>query len=136
MSQEKARLVLAMIVIVIAQLTTTEVAVHDLEVVDADLRFAFGMASMEMREAVVVEEHRDRDPEVERRSRDDDGDQDRGTAEVGQAPLLALDLGGVRLLLERSEHGRKQVREQMAKTAGAEIDDVQAYTVLLVDGFE
>jgi hypothetical protein len=38
--------------------------------------------------------------------------------------------------LERSEHGRKQVREQMAKTAGAEIDDVQAYTVLLVDGFE
>jgi hypothetical protein len=38
--------------------------------------------------------------------------------------------------LERSEHGRKQVREQMAKTAGVEIDDVQAYTVLLVDGFE
>jgi hypothetical protein len=38
--------------------------------------------------------------------------------------------------LERSEHGRKQVREQMARTAGAEIDDVQAYTVLLVDGFE
>jgi hypothetical protein len=38
--------------------------------------------------------------------------------------------------LERSEHGRKQVREQMAKTVGVEIDDVQAYTVLLVDGFE
>jgi hypothetical protein len=38
--------------------------------------------------------------------------------------------------LERSERGRMQVREQMAKTAGAEIDDVQAYTVLLVDGFE
>lgn len=38
--------------------------------------------------------------------------------------------------LERSEHGRKQVREQMAKTAGVEIDDVQAYTVLVVDGFE
>jgi hypothetical protein len=38
--------------------------------------------------------------------------------------------------LERSEHGRKQVREQMAKTAGVEIDDVQAYTVLLLDGFE
>jgi hypothetical protein len=29
-----------------------------------------------------------------------------------------------------------QVREQMAKTAGVDIDDVQAYTVLLVDGFE
>lgn len=38
--------------------------------------------------------------------------------------------------LERSERARMQVREQMAKTAGAEIDDVQAYTVLLVDGFE
>jgi hypothetical protein len=38
--------------------------------------------------------------------------------------------------LERSERGRMQVREQMAKTAGVEIDDVQAYTVLLVDGFE
>jgi hypothetical protein len=38
--------------------------------------------------------------------------------------------------LERSERGRMQVREQMAKTAGVDIDDVQAYTVVLVDGFE
>jgi hypothetical protein len=38
--------------------------------------------------------------------------------------------------LQRSERGRMQVREQMAKTAGVDIDDVQAYTVLLVDGFE
>jgi hypothetical protein len=38
--------------------------------------------------------------------------------------------------LARSERGRMQVREQMAKTAGVEIDDVQAYSVLLVDGFE
>jgi hypothetical protein len=38
--------------------------------------------------------------------------------------------------LERSERGRMQVREQMAKTAGVDIDDVQAYSVLLIDGFE
>lgn len=38
--------------------------------------------------------------------------------------------------LRRSEHGRAQVREQMAKTAGVEIESVQAYTVLLMDGFE
>jgi hypothetical protein len=38
--------------------------------------------------------------------------------------------------LDRSEYGRKQVREQMAKTAGVEIDDVRPYAVLLVDGFE
>lgn len=37
--------------------------------------------------------------------------------------------------LKRSEYGRAQVREQMAKTAGVEIESVQAYTVLLVDGF-
>jgi hypothetical protein len=37
--------------------------------------------------------------------------------------------------LRRSEHGRAQVREQMAKTAGVEIESVQAYTVLLMDGF-
>jgi hypothetical protein len=37
--------------------------------------------------------------------------------------------------LRRSEHGRAQVREQMAKTAGVEIESVQAYNVLLVDGF-
>jgi hypothetical protein len=37
--------------------------------------------------------------------------------------------------LRRSAHGRAQVREQMAKTAGAAIESVQAYNVLLVDGF-
>jgi len=42
-------------------LATTEVAVHDLEVVDSDLGFSFGMASMEVREAVIVEEHDDGD---------------------------------------------------------------------------
>jgi hypothetical protein len=45
-----------------SQLTTTEVAVHDLQVVDPDLGFSFPMASMEMRKAVVVEEHDDGDP--------------------------------------------------------------------------
>lgn len=44
-----------------AELPATQVAVDDLEVVDADLRFSFGMACMEMGEAVIVEEHRDRD---------------------------------------------------------------------------
>jgi heme-degrading monooxygenase HmoA len=37
--------------------------------------------------------------------------------------------------LRRSAHGRQQVREQMAKTAGVDITSVQAYSVLLVDGF-
>lgn len=46
-----------------AQLPPAEVAVDDFEVVDADLRFSFGMAGVEMREAVIVKEHRDRDPE-------------------------------------------------------------------------
>jgi len=46
-----------------AQLSATEVAVNHLEIVDADLGFAFGVSGMEMREAVIVEEHRDRDPE-------------------------------------------------------------------------
>lgn len=46
-----------------SQLAATEVAVHDLEVVDSDLGFSFGMASMEMREAVIVEEHDDGDSE-------------------------------------------------------------------------
>jgi hypothetical protein len=44
-----------------SQLATAEVAVHDLEVVDSDLGFSFGMASMEVREAVIVEEHDDGD---------------------------------------------------------------------------
>ena len=36
--------------------------------------------------------------------------------------------------LERSAHSRAQVREQLAKTAGAEIASAGAYTVLLADG--
>ncbi len=46
-----------------AELPATEVAVDDLEVVDPDLGFAFCVARMEMRKAMIVEEHRDRDPE-------------------------------------------------------------------------
>jgi hypothetical protein len=38
--------------------------------------------------------------------------------------------------LERSASGRKEVREQLAKTAGATIESSQPYTVLMVDGFE
>jgi hypothetical protein len=38
--------------------------------------------------------------------------------------------------LKRSAHGRQQVREQMAKTAGAEIESSQAYAVRVMDGFE
>ena len=46
-----------------AELPATQAAVNDLEVVDPDLGFAFSVTGMEMREAVIVEEHRDRDPE-------------------------------------------------------------------------
>lgn len=45
-----------------SQLATTKGAVHDLQVVDSDLGFAFRVAGMEMREAVIVEEHDDGDP--------------------------------------------------------------------------
>jgi hypothetical protein len=38
--------------------------------------------------------------------------------------------------LERSASGRAQVRDQLAKTAGVDIEGAQAYTVMLVDGFE
>ena len=38
--------------------------------------------------------------------------------------------------LNRSAQGRQQVREQMAKTAGAEIESSRAYVVRVVDGFE
>lgn len=38
--------------------------------------------------------------------------------------------------LEKSAHGRAQVREQLAKTAGVDIESARAYSVLLVDGFE
>ena len=46
-----------------AELPATQVAVNDLEVVDPDLGFAFGMARVEMWEAMIIEEHRNRDPE-------------------------------------------------------------------------
>jgi hypothetical protein len=46
-----------------AELPATQVAVDDLEVVDPDLGFAFGMTRVEMWEAMIIEEHRDRDPE-------------------------------------------------------------------------
>jgi hypothetical protein len=36
--------------------------------------------------------------------------------------------------LERSAHSRKQVREQLARTAGAEIAAAGAYTVVVTDG--
>jgi len=42
-----------------SQLAATESAVHDLKVVDSHFGFAFGMASMEVGEAVIVEEHDD-----------------------------------------------------------------------------
>jgi heme-degrading monooxygenase HmoA len=38
--------------------------------------------------------------------------------------------------LERSAHSRKQVREQLAKTAGAEIRSAGAYTVIIADGID
>jgi quinol monooxygenase YgiN len=38
--------------------------------------------------------------------------------------------------LKRSAQGRQQVREQMAKTAGAEIESSQPYAVRVLDGFE
>lgn len=38
--------------------------------------------------------------------------------------------------LERSAHSRKQVREQLAKTAGAEIASTGAFNVLLADGID
>lgn len=41
------------------KLTAIEVAVHDLQVVDPDLGFSFGMAGVEVWEAVIVEEHDD-----------------------------------------------------------------------------
>lgn len=44
------------------ELPASKGAVHHLEIVDPDLGFAFGVAGMEMREAVIVEEHDDGDP--------------------------------------------------------------------------
>jgi hypothetical protein len=38
--------------------------------------------------------------------------------------------------LEKSAHGRAQVRDQLAKTAGVDIESARAYTVVIVDGFE
>lgn len=63
-----------------SQLAATEVAVHDLEVVDSDLGFSFGMASMEVGEAVIIEEHDDGNPEE--------------AADRGHAPNHAYGIGG------------------------------------------
>jgi hypothetical protein len=38
--------------------------------------------------------------------------------------------------LERSAHSRAQVRDRLAKTAGAEIASAGAYVVLLADGID
>jgi hypothetical protein len=38
--------------------------------------------------------------------------------------------------LKRSAKGRKEVREQLAKTAGVEIESSQPYRVQLLDGFQ
>src|SRR5215218_5003486 len=46
-----------------SQLAASEVADHALQIVDSHLFFSFGMASMEVREAVIVEEHDDGYPE-------------------------------------------------------------------------
>lgn len=46
-----------------AQLAAGEGVVDDFEIVDADLGFARGVAGMEVRIPVVVEEHRDHDSE-------------------------------------------------------------------------
>jgi hypothetical protein len=47
-----------------------------------------------------------------------------------------MTLWNSREALERSAHSRKQVREQLAKTAGAEIASAGAYTVILADGID
>jgi heme-degrading monooxygenase HmoA len=54
-------------------------------------------------------------------------DRDSGTAHF-------MTLWESRNALERSAHSRKQVREQLARTAGAEIASTGAYTVVLTDG--
>ena len=46
-----------------SELPAAERAVHDLEVVDADLRLAVRVPRVEVRKAVIVVEHRDDDPE-------------------------------------------------------------------------
>lgn len=57
-----------------SELSSSEIAIDDLKVVDADLGFSFGVTRMEMREAMIIEEHRDRDPEeaTDRRHGTDD----------------------------------------------------------------
>jgi hypothetical protein len=54
-------------------------------------------------------------------------DQENGTAHF-------MTLWESREALERSAHSRKQVRDQLAQTAGAEIAAAGAYTVVLTDG--
>jgi hypothetical protein len=41
-----------------SQLPATQIAIHDLQVVESNLGFSFGMAGMEVREAVIVEEQK------------------------------------------------------------------------------
>jgi hypothetical protein len=38
--------------------------------------------------------------------------------------------------LDRSAHSRSQVRKELVDTAGAELEDVQAYAVVHVDGLD
>jgi heme-degrading monooxygenase HmoA len=54
--------------------------------------------------------------------------------EAGTAHFMTI--WDSREALERSAHSRKQVREQLAKTAGAEIASAGAYTVLVADGID
>ena len=53
-------------------------------------------------------------------------------AESGAAHFMTL--WDSKEALERSAHSRAQVREQLAKTAGAEIASAGAYRVLVSDG--
>jgi hypothetical protein len=55
-------------------------------------------------------------------------------SESGIAHFMTL--WETREALEKSAHSRKQVREQLAKTASAEILSAGAYSVLVSDGLE
>jgi hypothetical protein len=55
-----------------------------------------------------------------------------GDAESGTAHFVTL--WENKEALDQSAHGRAQVRERLAKTAGAEIESAGAYGVLLTDG--
>ena len=55
-------------------------------------------------------------------------------AETGTAHFMTL--WETREALEKSAHSRKQVREQLAKTASAEILSAGAYSVIVADGID